>query len=126
MTVVNAALGPTWQDTEAFGTQTDTVTWSTYRTITGAASFTLTDVEGYNSGAWEYCNMWIWVLDSAGTVHGSGSLTKYWGVSASCGLGTISPGRSLRLRTRLNIWQNGSEEVSGTWSGTLSWNTSIT
>lgn len=88
-------------------------------------TFTLTDVEGYNSGAWDYCSMWIWLLDSAGIVYGSGSLTKYWGQNASCSLGSINPNRSLRLRTKLNIYQGSLEEVSGTWTATMSWNTSI-
>lgn len=125
MTVVSTQVGPTWQYTETTGTASDTTTWSTYRTITGATTFTLTDVEGNNSGAWDYCNMWIWLLDSSGKVWGSGSLTKHWGQNASCGLGAFNPGRSLRLRTRLNIWQGGYPEVSGTWTATLSWNTSI-
>jgi len=125
MTIVTVNIPTTWQTTETFGTQSDTTTWSTYRNILGAVTFTLTDVEGTNAGAWDYCNMWIALLDSNGTEYGGGSLTKYWGQNASAGLGSINPSRNLRLRTRLNIWQNGQMEASGTWTATLSWNTSI-
>lgn len=115
-------VGPAWQLAESFGGQSDTVTWSTYRSIGGTPTFTVTNIDVY-SGTFYRCYMKIDLLDSGNRVHGSGSLNKYWGQNASCGLGGIGPAKSLKLRTTLNIYKNtaGQRDASGTWTAVLSW-----
>jgi hypothetical protein len=112
----------TWQLAQTFGAQSDTVTWSTYRSISGSPTFTVTDIIAY-SGTFYRCYMKIDLLDGSNNVHGSGSLWKYWGSNASCGLGAIGPAKSLKLRTKLNIYKNtaGQTDASGSWKATLSW-----
>lgn len=117
MTVSTVNIPETWQS----GVQT----WSTYRNIQGPVTFTLTDVEG-DDGTWQYVTMSIKLLDSSGTVYGSGTVTKYWGEDATTGLGDIYPGRNLCLQTYLYIvYSDGWADDTGSWTATVSWNNSI-
>ncbi|WP_156138599.1 hypothetical protein [Microbacterium mangrovi] len=94
----------------------------------GAVQFRLTDVSGSSGRRWNHISFEVWLIDaSTGASYGSAVLSKRWGVATAYKtVGFVPNGRSVRLRTRLNIFDDslGSMEVSGTWAGDIRWDNS--
>lgn len=110
----NAGMNGVWVD------------YSTYRNVSQTVQMRLTDVTPDHGYVFDFCQFQVQLVSSDGSVWGSGTLNKTWGVTP--GFTTLVsglPGRSVRLRVKGSLSGNipgfGTGAMAGNWTSEMRW-----